>query len=274
MRTDPSSSRLSNGLFMALCLLIFAYLIFPITIVIPILFSSSEFLEFPPKGLSLQWYKAYFSSEEWITPTFQSFKVALLTMVLSTIIGTFAAFGLVRGNFRGKKLIHALIISPMILPQIILAIGLYFLFAKWHLIGKTFGLVMGHVPMALPFVVVTVSATLYGFNTSLEEAAQTLGANRAKTFFYVTYPLIQPAILAGALFSFIISFDELIVALFICGTRGVTLPKRMFDSLKFEISPVIASISTLLIILAALVLLGSVFLHLKSERIHTKEVKG
>jgi len=128
--------------------------------------------------------------------------------------------------------------------------------------------------MALPFVVVTVSATLYGFNTSLEEAAQTLGANRAKTFFYVTYPLIQPAILAGALFSFIISFDELIVALFICGTRGVTLPKRMFDSLKFEISPVIASISTLLIILAALVLLGSVFLHLKSERTQTKGGKG
>jgi putative spermidine/putrescine transport system permease protein len=274
MRTDPSSSRLTSGVFLALCLLVFAYLIFPITIVIPISFSSSEFLQFPPKGLSLKWYEAYFSSEEWVTSTFQSLKVALLTMILSTIIGTLTAFGLVRGNFKGKKLIHALIISPMIIPQIILAIGIYFLFASWHLVGKTFGLVLGHLPLALPFVVVTVSATLYGFNRSLEEAAQTLGANRIKTFFYVTYPLIQPAILAGALFSFIISFDELIVAIFICGTRAVTLPKRMFDSLKFEISPVIASISTLLIVLSILALLGSVFLQLKSERTQTKQEKG
>ena len=274
MRTDPSSSRLTSGLFVALCLLVFAFLVFPITIVIPISFSSSEFLQFPPKGLSLKWYEAYFLSEEWIAPTFQSLKVALLTMVLSTIIGTLTAFGLVRGRFKGKKIIQALIISPMVIPQIIFAIGIYFLFAKWHLVGKTIGLVLGHVPLALPFVVITVSATLYGFNESLEEAAQTLGANRIKTFFYVTYPLIQPAILAGALFSFIISFDELIVAIFICGTGAVTLPKRMFDCLIFEISPVIASISTFLIIFAILALFGFIFLQLKSERTQIKGGKG
>jgi putative spermidine/putrescine transport system permease protein len=274
MNRSSTFVRLTNWAFLGLCLIVFAYLVLPIFIVIPISFSSSEFLQFPPKGLSLRWYEAYMSSEEWVTPTFQSLKVAALTMILTTILGTITAFGLIRGKFRGKKIIEALIISPMILPQIILAIGVYFLFASWHLVGKTIGIVLGHIPLALPFVVVTVSATLYGFDKSMEEAAQTLGANRIKTFFLVTYPLIQPAILTGALFSFIISFDELIVALFICGTRAVTLPKRMFDSLKFEISPVIASISTLLIVLSIAILIGIMFLRLKAEKTQASKVGG
>ena len=139
------------------------------------------------------------------------------------------------------------------------------MFAKLHLIGKTTGLVLGHLPLTIPFVVVTVSSSLYGFDTSLEAAAQTLGANRLKTFFLVTYPLIQPGVLAGALFAFIISFDELIVALFICGTRSVTLPKRMFDSLRFEISPAIAAISTLLVLLAIFVLVGATMLKRRAD---------
>ena len=252
--------------FFAFCLLVFWYLIFPILIIIPISFSPSDFLQFPPKGLSLRWYQAYFGSSEWLDPTWQSLKAAFLTMILSTVLGTLAAFGLVRGRFRGKNLIQVMILSPMIIPQIIFAIGVYFLFARWHLVGKTVGLVLGHLPLALPFSIVTISASLYGFNVSLEEAAQTLGANRLKTFFHVTYPIIQPGILAGALFAFIISFDELIVALFICGTRGVTLPKRMFDALRFEISPVIASISSLLIVLSILALVGFTILKNRSEK--------
>jgi len=266
MSREPSSFKPANIIFWTFCLLVFFYLIFPITIIIPISFSASEYLGFPPKGFSLKWYQAYLESEEWLDPTLQSMKVAFLTTIFSTIIGTLASFGLVRGNFRGKRIIQAFIISPMIIPHIIIAIGAYFLFASWHLVGKTIGIVLGHLPLTIPFVVVTVSASLYGFNTSLEDAAQTLGANRIKTFFYVTYPIIQPGILAGALFAFIISFDELIVALFICGTRAVTLPKRMFDALMFEISPILASISTLLILLSILALFGMTMLRKRSER--------
>jgi putative spermidine/putrescine transport system permease protein len=273
MRREPSPYTFGRILFWAGCLLVFAYLVFPITIIIPISFSPSEYLQFPPKGISLQWYKAYLSSEEWIESTIQSLKVAVLTMVFSTVLGTLASFGLVRGKFRGKKIIQMFIISPMIIPHIIIAIGLYFMFANWHLVGKTIGIVLGHLPLSIPFVVVTVSASLYGFNISLEEAALTLGANRIKTFFLVTYPLIQPGILAGALFAFIISFDELIVALFLSGTRAVTLPKRMFDALRFEISPVIASISTILILLAIVVLIGLAFLKSRSEKVQTKGKK-
>jgi putative spermidine/putrescine transport system permease protein len=266
MNMESKSTKVLDFAFLAFCLLVFWYLIFPILIIIPISFSPSDFLQFPPQGLSLRWYKAYFGSSEWLDPTWQSLKVAVLTMILSTVLGTLAAFGLVKGRFRGKNLIQVMILLPMIIPQIIFAIGVYFLFASWHLVGKTIGLVLGHLPLALPFSIVTISASLYGFDFSLEEAAQTLGANRLKTFLHVTYPIIQPGILAGALFAFIISFDELIVALFICGTRGVTLPKRMFDALRFEISPVIASISSLLIVLSILVLLGFTILKNRSEK--------
>jgi ABC-type spermidine/putrescine transport system permease subunit II len=273
MSYEPSPFRFNRLIFWAFCLLVFGYLIFPILIIIPISLSDSEFLQFPPRGISWKWYQAYFSSEEWVASTIQSLKVAVLTMVFSTVLGTLASFGLVRGRFRGKKIIQLFIISPMIIPHIIIAIGLYFLFAKWHLVGKTLGIVLGHLPLTIPFVVVTVSASLYGFNLSLEEAALTLGASRLKTFFLVTYPLIQPGILAGALFAFIISFDELIVALFLSGTRAVTLPKRMFDSLRFEISPVIAAISTLLIIFAVCILLGTLFLKERSEKMKGKTPK-
>ena len=265
MNFRPSSLSPGKIVFWIICLLIFSYLVFPFLIVIPISFSASDFLRFPPEGFSLRWYNVFFTSEEWLAPTMESLKVAALTTILSTIVGTLAAFGVVRGNFRGKGFIQAFIISPMIIPHIIIAIGIYFLFAKLHLIGKTTGLVLGHLPLTIPFVVVTVSSSLYGFDKSLEAAAQTLGANRIKTFFLVTYPLIQPGVLAGALFAFIISFDELIVALFICGTRSVTLPKRMFDSLRFEISPAIAAISTLLVLLAVLVLVGAAVLKRRAD---------
>ncbi len=271
MGREPSPFKLGTILFWTFCLLVFTYLVFPITIILPISFSASEYLEFPPRGFSLKWYAAYFESEEWLDPTLQSLKVALLTMIFSTVVGTLAAFGLVRGRFRGKRIIQSFIISPMIIPHIIIAIGVYFLFASWHLVGKTTGIVLGHLPLTIPFVVVTVSASLYGFNTALEDAAQTLGANRIKTFYYVTYPLIQPGILAGALFAFIISFDELIVALFICETRAVTLPKRMFDALMFEISPVLASISTLLVLLSVVALIGMTMLRKRTEGTQAKK---
>jgi putative spermidine/putrescine transport system permease protein len=265
MNFRSSSLSLGKIVFWIICLLIFSYLVFPFLIVIPISFSASDFLRFPPEGFSFRWYNVFFASEEWLTPTLESLKVAALTTILSTIVGTLASFGIVRGNFKGKGFVQAFIISPMIIPHIIIAIGIYFLFAKLHLIGKTMGLVLGHLPLTIPFVVVTVSSSLYGFDKSLESAAQTLGANRIKTFFLVTYPLIQPGVLAGALFAFIISFDELIVALFICGTRSVTLPKRMFDSLRFEISPAIAAISTLLVLLAVLVLVGAAMLKRRAD---------
>ncbi|MEX2425640.1 MAG: ABC transporter permease [Thermomicrobiaceae bacterium] len=231
------------------CSLVLLFLIAPILIVIPMSFSGSSSLAFPPDGLSLRWYENFFARSDWTSAAVQSFQVAGAVMVLATSIGTLASLALVRGTFRGKQLINILLISPIIIPNIIIAIAIFGLYSNLQLTGSYLGIVLAHTVFALPFVIIVITATLRGFDTNLEHAAQNLGANPLQTFRYITLPIIAPGVFAAALFSFVASFDELIISLFIAGAANRTLPIRMFEGLRLEIDPTIAAVSTMLIVL-------------------------
>ena len=271
IRARPVRHRVSPGqwaLYAVVGLILF-YLVFPLFVVIPVSFSSAKYLQFPPPGLSLQWYENYFARSDWTGATWLSVRVATGTALLATLLGTLAALALVRGRFWGRDLINAFVVSPMIIPSIIVAIGIYFFYTRIRLIGSPFALVLAHTALAVPFVVVNVSATLIGFDERLEYAAMNLGANRRQTFLKVTLPLIRPGVLTGALFAFVTSFDELIVALFISGTGAVTLPRKMWDGIRQEIDPTIAAVSTIFVVLSVLILLSAELLRQRSERLRT-----
>jgi putative spermidine/putrescine transport system permease protein len=253
-------------LFYLLCGFIFLFLILPIFVIIPISFSSARFLQFPPQGFSLQWYADYFGSRTWVSATILSFQVAILTMLCATFLGTLASLALVRGNFKGKKLIYAMLLSPLIIPVIIVGVSLYYFFSWLHLIGTMWGLVMAHTCLALPFVVVNVTATLQGFDITLERAALSLGASRFTTFMKVTFPLIRPGVITGALFAFITSFDEVVVAIFITGSRAVTLPRQMWDGIRISINPTISAVASLLIVFSIFLLLSTEMLRRYSKK--------
>lgn len=246
--------------------IILIYLVFPVFVVAPVSFSSAKYLQFPPPGWSLQWYQNYFDRPGWVPATFLSIRVAVITAVLATVLGTAASLGLVRGRFPGRNAANSFLLSPLIVPGIIVAIGIYFVFAQFKLVGNPLGLVLAHTALALPFVVTNVSATLHGFDERLEYAAMNLGANRWQTFYRVTLPIIRPGVFAGALFAFITSFDELIVALFVSGSGAVTLPRKMWDSLRQEIDPTIAAVSTILIVVSIVILFSAELLRQRSER--------
>jgi putative spermidine/putrescine transport system permease protein len=188
-------------------------------------------------------------------------------------MGTPAAIGLVRGNFTGKKLANALILSPVIAPGIIVAIGLYFAYAQYGLVGNPLALVLGHTALAVPFVVINVSSALYGVDRRLEYAALNLGATPWGTFRQVTLPLIRPGIFAGAVFAFITSFDELLVALFLSGSTAVTLPRRMWEQIRFDIDPTLASVSTLLITATTGLMISAELFRRRSERLRTAPIR-
>jgi putative spermidine/putrescine transport system permease protein len=249
--------------------LVLAYLVFPVFVVAPVSFSSAKYLQFPPPGWSLQWYENYFTRPGWVPATFVSIRVALITTVLATVLGTAASLALVRGRFPGRNAVNSFLVSPLVVPGIIVAIGVYFFFAQARLVGNPIGLALAHTALALPFVVTNVSATLHGFDERLEYAAMNLGANRWQTFRRVTLPIIRPGVFAGALFAFITSFDELIVALFVSGTGAVTLPRKMWDSLRQEIDPTIAAVSTVLIAFSVVILLTAELLRQRAERTRT-----
>ena len=249
-RTDWASL-----LLYVVCGFIAFYLILPILIVFPMSFSSAEFLTFPPPGFSLKWFQRYFTDFSWIQPTYMSIQIALITMVFSTILGTLAAMALVRSRFRGKAAANSLILAPMIIPVIIISIALYGFFAKIGLIDTRTGLVLGHTLVCVPFVVITVGASLKGFDESLEMAAMICGATRLKAFLKITFPIIRPGMISGALFAFIISFDEIVISMFLCGIETRTLPLKMWEGIRMEINPVIAAVSTLLICLSMVLLI-------------------
>lgn len=241
-------------LYYFLCILIFLFLVLPIFIIIPMSFSSSKFLQFPPAGFSLQWYERYFTSRNWISATVRSFQVGILTMIFATILGTSASFAIIRGDFKGKQVLYGIILSPIIVPVVITSVAVYYVFAGLHLVGSIWALVMTHTVLALPFVVVNVTATLQGFDITLERAALSLGANRLQTFLRVTFPEIWPGVVSGALFAFITSFDEVVAAIFLCGSKP-TLPKQMWDGIRIAINPTITAVASLLIIFSVLLLL-------------------
>jgi putative spermidine/putrescine transport system permease protein len=227
--------------------LVIVLMILPILVIVPMSFGKAQYFEIPPRDFSLKWYIHFFSDRYWRSAMFLSLQVAFMTMLLSTVLGTLASFGLVRGRFWGKDMLNAVVISPLVIPHIITALAAYFFFARHHLIGSRFALVMAHTILATPFVILTTAAALKGFDLTIERAAMGLGANRIQTFFRVTLPVIRPAVVSGAILAFITSFDELIIAIFISGTSAVTLPKQMWDGMMREIDPTVTAVSCLLI---------------------------
>lgn len=245
---------LGGGAVVAAVLL---FLALPILVVALLSFSSASYLRFPPPGFGLRWYQAYLGSRDWLESTWLSLAVAAAVVVLSTVLGTLAALGLARLPPGPRTAARALILSPLIVPIIVVSIGIYFAYSRYGLVGNPAALVLAHTCLAVPFVVTSVGASLAGLDRRLEQAALGLGATRWGTFRQVTLPLIRPGVLVGALFAFISSFDELIVALFLSGGGAVTLPRRMWDDLRFQIDPTIAAVSTVTIALTAGLLIAA-----------------
>ena len=237
--------------------LVLVYLVLPILIIIPTSFGSSAYMDFPPRTWSLRWYTNFFSSRQWTDAAWLSLRVAVVVMIVSTVLGTLAALGIVRGRFRGRQAVEYVLLSPMVVPVIVFAIGLYFLFAKLHLIGQPAALYLGHTVLATPLVIVIVGSALRNQDRAIEHAARSLGAGYFRTLWEVTLPLIRPAILSGAAFAFLASFDEVLVAIFVGGPAATTLPKRMWDNVRNEIDPTLTAISSLLVV-GSLVVLGGV----------------
>ena len=229
--------------------LILLFLILPSIIVVVMSFSAAEFITFPPPGWSTKWYAAYFERADWLAATGNSFQVAILATLLSTLLGTLGAYGLVRGRIKAKLAVIFFILSPIIVPPMVLGVGLYGFFVDLELFGTKLGLVLAHSIGATALVFIAVSAALTRFDPSLERAAMSLGAGPITTFRRVTLPIIKPGVIAGAVFAFIQSFDELVITMLIAGIKLDTLPLKMWRNLKNEIDPVIASVSVLLIAL-------------------------
>jgi putative spermidine/putrescine transport system permease protein len=228
--------------------------VLPICVVLPLGFSASPYLEFPPAGFSVRWYVRYFDSPKWMAATLLSVQIAAGTTALALALAVPAAFTLVRRDFRGKSVLLAFFMAPIIVPYIITAIAVYFLFARIGLVGNPLGLLAAHTLLAVPKILVIVAAAVKGFDRTLERASMSLGAGPWTTFYRVTYPGIRPAVITAALFAFLTSFDELILSMFITGPSAVTLPKLMWDAVRLEIDPTIAAASSLLIAVAVLVL--------------------
>ncbi|WP_137391119.1 ABC transporter permease [Rhodoligotrophos defluvii] len=226
---------------------ILAFLILPIVIVVIMSFSGSRFLTFPPPSFSLRWYEAYFGDRDWMDATRTSVLLATLATVFAVPIGTAAAYA---ANVSSSKLVRLLqlwLLTPVMVPVIILAAGIYMVYAQVGLVATKTGLVCAYTMMNLPYVFIAVLAGLRSFDMSQEDVARSLGVNRFEAFMKVTLPQIKPSIITGALFAFIGALDETVVSIFIAGGENQTLPRRMFMSLRNEIDPTIAAISSVLI---------------------------
>jgi putative spermidine/putrescine transport system permease protein len=230
------------------------FLIAPVLLLIPMSLGSAEIIEFPPSKIGIDQYRKFFNHPAWQTAVLNSLQVAVGTSIVSTTIGLLASLALVWGRFKGKGFINAFILSPMIVPLIVMALAFYISLSKLGMLGTKLGLILAYTPLTLPFSVLPISATLRGFDRSLEHAALNLGASRFQTFIRITFPIIRPGILTGAIFAFMIAFDEVVIALFICGSTAVTLPKKMWDVIRYEIEPMLPAISTLLLLLAVVIL--------------------
>lgn len=241
--SPPAPRRIAFGLFVAVVLL---YLILPLLIIVPMSFSGTRFLTFPPPSFSLRWYQEYFGSRAWMQATQVSLGVGFLTVAIATPLGVAAAYAISNSTLRLMRAIHLALMLPLVVPIIIIAIGIFFVYARVGLIATLPGLVLANVMLGLPYVITSVLAGLQSFDPTQEMVARSLGMNRFRSFLAVTLPQIKASVLAGAIFAFISAIDETIVALFISGGQYQTLTKRMFTALRDEIDPTIAAISTLL----------------------------
>jgi putative spermidine/putrescine transport system permease protein len=247
--------------------LVLLFLIAPILAIMPLSFNSETFFSYPMPGYSLRWYEEFFTSDRWQSALRLSLLLAFLTTILATTLGTLAALGLSRANFPYRATVMAILISPMIVPVIIAALGMFFFYSKIGLTGTVLGLVLAHTALATPFVVITVTATLSSFDRTLMRAGASLGATPTTVFFRVVMPLILPGMISGALFAFVTSFDEVIAVIFIAGPEQRTLPRQMFSGIRELISPTITAAASVLIVISTLMLFTVELLRRRSERL-------
>ncbi|WP_347505693.1 ABC transporter permease [Pseudomonas anguilliseptica] len=252
--------------------LVLLFLILPILVIIPLSFNVEPFFSFTegmltlqPEAYSLRWYSAIFSDDKWLLAIKNSFLIGIFATLIATVLGTCAAVGLARDDMPMRRLITALLLSPMIVLLIITAAGMFF-YSDLGLAGNYLGGIIAHAALGTPFVIITVTATLTGFDYSLARAALNLGATPLRVFFDIIMPLIRPGVISGALFAFITSFDEVVVILFMAGPQQRTIPRQMFSGLREQINPSILAIATLLILVSIALLVTIELLRRRAER--------
>lgn len=251
---------------LAIAAAVAVWMIAPAVVVAVLSLTGEESFVFPPETWSTRWYEEFFSNSIWYDALGRSVLVAVLTTALALVLGTAAAFGLVRHDFRGKTVVTCLLLAPMIVPLVIIGVGVYAVFLEWKLVGSTLGFVLAHTALAIPFVVVPVMAGLQTFDVQLEAAARNLGATALQAFRLVTLPAILPALLAGALFAFVTSFDEVVISLFIATATDRTLPVQTFAALTRQIDPTAAAASTLILAISTLAVLLAFFATKRAAR--------
>jgi putative spermidine/putrescine transport system permease protein len=279
---------------LVICGLIFLFLITPILVVMPLSFNAEPYftftekmLSFDPEGYSLRWYDLLLTQPSlptdvprdsawwarvwneaaWVNAAKNSVIIGFFSTMVATVLGTIAALGLSRPEMPWRKAVMAILISPMIVPIIITATGLFFFYSATGLAGSYLGIVLAHATLGIPFVIITVTATLSGFDHSLTRAAASLGAPPTTTFFKVTMPLILPGVISGALFAFVTSFDEVVVVLFVAAHDQQTIPRQMWNGIREQISPAILSVATILVIISVALLATVELLRRRSDRL-------
>ena len=261
-------------IFRFICTAIFLFLILPILVILPLSFNASDFFTFTqemlaldPAGYSLKHYQDFFTNSDWQHALANSARIAPMATLMATTFGTLAAIGLSQSHMPARSAVMAILISPMIVPLIISAAGMYFFYSRIGMQGTYWGVVLAHAALGTPFVIITVTATLVGFDKSLVRAAANLGADPVRTFFKVQMPLILPGVISGALFAFITSFDEVVVVLFVGSASQKTLPWQMFTGLREQISPTILAVATVLVAISIALLTTLELLRRRSERL-------
>ena len=270
IKLDPSlskSERISVIATWIAALLVILFLMAPIITIVPLSFTSDSLLSYPIPDWSLRWYEVLFGSEMWMRALWNSLYIAFFATILAMILGTVASVGLTSPNFPFKGAVMGLLLTPMIVPIIITAVASYFFYAKLGLTNTYLGMILAHALLGTPFVVITVTATLLGFDTNQVRAAYSLGCKPIPTFFKIVVPQIQPGIISGGLFAFVTSFDEVIVALFMAGTEQFTLPRQMFAGIRENIDPTIAAVATVMILISLVLLLGVQWVTARSEKL-------
>ena len=272
----PLNYRIWHYTYLFFCGLVFFFLIAPLFVILPLSFNAEQYIHFSakmlaldPEGFSLRWYEdmIYGTKNPWGLATKNSLIIAFFATIGSTILGTVAALGLSSRHMPYKAAFMALLISPMIVPLIISGTAIFFFMAKVGLAATHTGIVLSHIILGTPFVVITVTATLTGFDHSVTRAAASLGSNPVNTFMKITLPLIMPGVISGALFAFVTSFDEVVVVLFLAGLENTTIPIQMWVGLREQLSPTIMAVATCLIVMSTLILVSAELLRRRSERL-------
>lgn len=253
-------------LLLLITVLVMLFLILPVVFILALSFGSSQWLAFPPPGWTLRWYREFFEDPRWLAAIWTSTKIGVLVMISSTLLALLTSFALVRGRFRGREVLRAAFLTPMILPVVVVAVALYAFFLRIGLNGTLLGFVIAHTVLALPFAIIPISAALAQFDKSVEDAAILCGASPWEARLRITLPSIRHGLFAAMVFSFLVSWDEVVVAIFMASPTLQTMPVRIWGSLRQDLSPVIAAASSLLILLTLALMVLAAFLRKKADR--------